>query len=162
MATHDQDNDPQMAEALARANESRAQVLRSKAARAGVLDQDGKGYAEMAREAAAEAEKSAKALGDIPEPEIDYEGTARPLADSEGNFAANVEVAATGGTGIKGSNSTGPDGGQATKPEDAGYAVTEGAATIKGDQVVEQKEVPAAPKPTASTKPAAPKAPGTK
>jgi len=65
------------------------------------------------------------------------QGTAQLLADSEGNFAPNAEVAATGGTGIKASNTNVDTGDPATAAAEAGVAVTEGAQAIIGDQPVD-------------------------
>lgn len=131
-------DDPILAEALARRDESRAQVFRARANRL-----DGKeaaaAYRGMADEAAAEAKKSSAALDEIEPPQPDPEGTSRQLADSEGNFAANAEVAAVGGIGIKGSNSVEGSDQPAATAEEAGTPIVEGAQKIIGDQPVEPK-----------------------
>ncbi|WP_103171596.1 hypothetical protein [Paracoccus sp. SY] len=122
-------DDPVMAEAIARAAESRAQILRSKAAK-------NADYDKLASAAEKEATKAARHAAGLPEEQPDPEGTAQHLADSEGNFPANAEVAATGGIGIKGSNTNVGAGKPATTPEQAGEAVTEGAQKVIGDEPV--------------------------
>ncbi len=122
-------NDPAMAEAIARAAESRAQILRSKAA-------TNPAYAKMADKAEREAQNASRRLAGLPEVHPDPEGTAQHLADSEGNFAANADVAAVGGIGIKASNTDVSTGEPAQTIEQAGEAVTEGAQKIVGDQPV--------------------------
>ncbi|MFC3628216.1 hypothetical protein ACFOM8_02015 [Paracoccus angustae] len=122
-------DDPVMAEALARAAESRAQIMRSKAA----VNSD---YDKMANEAEKEATKAARHAAGLPEELPDPEGTAQHLADSEGNFPANAEVAATGGIGIKASNTNVDTGKPATTPEQAGEAIVEGAQKVIADQPV--------------------------
>lgn len=135
MDTHDKD--PLLAEAIARRDESRAMILQSRAQAGGTaMDKLASAFGKMADQAAAEARKSAEAASQIEPPRRDLEGTARLLADSEGNFAPNAEVAATGGTGIKASN-TNPETGQpATTAGEAGVAITEGAQTIIGETPV--------------------------
>lgn len=131
------DNDPLLAEAIARRDESRAMILQSRA-QAGdtAMDQLANAFGKMADQANAEARKSAEAASQIEPPRPDPEGTARLLADSEGNFAPSSEVAATGGTGIKASNTNVDTGKPATTAGEAGEAVTEGAQKIIGDQSV--------------------------
>ncbi len=123
------DDDPALAEALARRDESRAQILRSKA-------NVNPAYGDLAEKAEKEASASARAADGRPEERPDPEGTAKLLADSEGNFAANADVAAVGGIGIKASNTDVSTGQPAQTPEQAGVAVTEGAQKIVGDQPV--------------------------
>jgi hypothetical protein len=126
---HDHDDDPALAEAIARRDESRAQILRGKA-------NANPAYEQLAAKAEKDAAASARAADGIPEPKPDPEGTAQLLADSEGNFAANADVAAVGGTGIKASNTDVSTGQPAQTVEQAGVAVTEGAQKIVGDQPV--------------------------
>lgn len=122
-------NDPAMAEAIARAAESRAQILRSKAA-------SNLAYAKMADKAERDAKNASRRLAGLPEVHPGPEGTAQHLADSEGNFAANAQVAATGGIGIDASNTNVASGQPAQTPEQAGIATTPGAQKVIGDQVV--------------------------
>lgn len=131
------EDDPHLAEAIARRDESRAQVLHAKAARVGgAPEKQAEGYGKLAQQAAADARKSAKAAEKVEPVRLDPEGTALPLADSEGNFPANAEVAATGGTGIKASNTNVDTGKPATTPEQAGEAVLPGAQKVIGDEPV--------------------------
>ncbi|MBM3604270.1 MAG: hypothetical protein FJX25_05810 [Alphaproteobacteria bacterium] len=133
----DHDKDPLLAEAIARRDESRAMILQSRAQAGGTaLDKLANAFGKMADQAAADARRSAEAADSIEPPRPDPEGTAQLLADSEGNFAANVEVAAIGGIGIKGSNSVGDTGQPAITAEEAGYAATASAQKIIGDQPV--------------------------
>lgn len=120
---------PAMAEAVARAHESRAQILRSKAS-------GNPAYKKLADEADRDAQKYARKAAGLPEVKPDPEGTARQLADSEGNFAANADVAAVGGIGIDASNTDPKTGKPATTIEQAGVATHEGAQKIVGDQPV--------------------------
>ncbi len=132
------DDDPALAEAIARRDESRAQILRSKANAAGSsTDRLANAFEKLASQAEEASKRSADALSHIEPPHPDPEGTARPLADSEGNFAANAEVAAVGGIGIKASNTDVATGQPAKTAEQAGEAVTEGAQKVIGDQVVD-------------------------
>jgi hypothetical protein len=126
---HDHDDDPALAEALARRDESRAQILRGKA-------NANPAYEQLAAKAEKEASASARAAEGLPEIKPDPEGTAQLLADSEGNFAANADVAAVGGIGIKASNTDVSTGKPAQTAEQAGTAVVEGAQKIVGDQPV--------------------------
>lgn len=126
---HDHDDDPALAEAIARRDESRAQILRSKA-------QGNSAYESLAAEAESDAKRSSDAAAGIEPATPDPEGTAQLLADSEGNFAANAAVAATGGIGIKASNTDVSTGDPATTPNQVGTAVTEGAQVIVGDQAI--------------------------
>ena len=126
----DHENDPHLAEALARRDESRAQILRGKA-------DANPAYEELAKAAEKDARASAQAADGVVEAPIDPEGTAQQLADSEGNFAANAEVAGTGGIGIKASNTDVKSGEPAQTAEQAGVAVTDDAQKITaGDQPV--------------------------
>lgn len=127
MAPHE--NDPLLAEALARRDESRAQILRAKA-------HGNPAYEKLAKDAEKRSEASGRKAAGLPDETPDPEGTARQLADSEGNFAANAEVAAVGGIGIKASNTDVTTGKPAQTIEQAGEAVTEGAQKIVADQVV--------------------------
>lgn len=124
---HDHDDDPALSEALARRDESRAQILRSKA-------QGNSAYEGLANEAEKDAKRSSDAAAGIEPVQPDPEGTAQLLADSEGNFAANAEVAAAGGIGIKASNTDVSTGQPAQSPDQAGVAVADGAKVIVGDQ----------------------------
>ena len=133
----DHDNDPALAEAIARRDESKAQILRSKAqAGSNGVDAMAKAFAKLATEAAAESKKSAEAAANIEPVKPDPEGTARTLADNQGNFAANAEVAAVGGIGIEGSNSKEGSTEPAQTADEAGTAVVPGAQKIIGDQPV--------------------------
>ena len=136
MDTHDKD--PLLAEAIARRDESRAMILQSRAQQSGgsAMDKLAAAFGKMASQATADARKSAEAADKVEPVRPDPEGTAQPLADSEGNFPANAEVAASGGIGIKASNSVGDTGEPATTAAEAGVAVTEGAQKIIGDQPV--------------------------
>lgn len=135
MDTHD--NDPLLAEAIARRDESRAMILQSRAQAGGnAMDRLADAFGKMADQATAEARKSAEAADKVEPVRPDPEGTARLLADSEGNFAPNAEVAATGGTGIKASNTNVETGKSANNADEAGVAITEGAQAIIGDQPV--------------------------
>lgn len=122
-------NDPAMAEAVARAAESRAQILRSKAAA-------NPAYAKMADKAEREAKNASRRVAGLPEVHPDPEGTAQHLADTDGNFAANAQVASVGGIGIEASNTEVSSRQPAQTIEQAGEAITEGAQTIVGDQPV--------------------------
>lgn len=126
---HDHDDDPALAEALARRDESRAQILRGKA-------NTNSAYEGLAKAAEKDATASARAAEGLPEAKPDPEGTAQLLADSEGNFAPNADVAAAGGIGIKASNTDVSTGQPAQTAEQAGVAVVEGAQKIVGDQPV--------------------------
>jgi hypothetical protein len=132
------EDDPALAEAIARRDESRAQILRSKANAAGGNSSDrlAAAFEKLADQAEKASQQSAAALDNIEPAEVDPEGTARPLADSAGNFAPNAEVSATGGIGIKASNTDPVTGQAAATAEQAGTAIVPGAQTIIGDQVV--------------------------
>ncbi|HEX5933587.1 MAG TPA: hypothetical protein VFY63_05440 [Pseudorhizobium sp.] len=133
----DHQNDPQLAEAIARRDESRAQILRSRANRLGgstAVDRLANAFDKMAEQAEKASRASSSALDGIEPIKPDPEGTSRPLADSEGNFAANAEVAAVGGIGIKASNTDVSTGKPAQIIEQAGEAATPGAQKIVGDQ----------------------------
>lgn len=132
-------DDPALAEAIARRDESRAQILRARANRAGgnSMDRLANAFDKLADQAEKASRQSADALGKIESVRPDPEGTAQHLADSEGNFAANADVAAVGGIGIKASNTDVSTGQPAQTPKQAGEAVTEGAQKIIGDQPVE-------------------------
>jgi hypothetical protein len=134
----DHDDDPALAEAIARRDESRAQILRSRANAAGGNSNDrlAAAFEKMAAQAERASKQSVQALDRIEPERPDPEGTAQLLADSEGNFAPNAEVAATGGIGIKASNTNVDTGKPATTPEQAGEAVTEGAQKVIGDEPV--------------------------
>jgi len=134
---NDHDDDPALTEAIARRDESRAQILRSKAQAGGTaMDKMAQAFSKLADQASADQRRSAEAAANIQPAQPDPEGTAHQLADSEGNFAPNAEVAATGGIGIKASNTDVSTGQPAQTAEDAGKAVTEGGQKIIGDQVV--------------------------
>jgi hypothetical protein len=132
------DADPALAEAIARRDESRAQILRSRANAAGgnSTDRLANAFEKLADQAEKAQRQSSEALTNIKLPETDPEGTARPLADSEGNFPANAEVAAVGGIGIDASNTEVSTGKPAQTIEQAGVATTAGAQKIVGDQIV--------------------------
>ncbi|KKB09400.1 hypothetical protein [Devosia chinhatensis] len=131
-------DDPALAEAIARRDESRAQILRSKANAAGGSSTDrlANAFEKLADQAEKASRQSATALDLIEPAPLDPEGTERQLADSEGNFASNAEVAATGGIGIKASNTAVTSGQPAQTAEQAGEAVTSDAQKIIGDQPV--------------------------
>lgn len=137
----DVNDDPALAEAIARRDESRAQVFNARANRLGgaAVERLASALGEMADKAGQDATASAAALADIEPPRPDPEGTARPLADSKGNFAQNAEVAAVGGTGIKASNSVGDSEQPATTQEEAGFPVMEGAQKVVVDQPVGER-----------------------
>jgi hypothetical protein len=135
----DHENDPLLAEAIARRDESRAQILRSRANRLGgstAVDRLADAFDKMAQQAEKASQRSASALADNEPSKPDPEGTAQLLADSEGNFAANAEVAAVGGIGIKASNTDVSTGQPAQTIEQAGEAITPGAQKIVADQPV--------------------------
>lgn len=113
-------DDPVMAEAVARAAESRAQILRSKAA-------SNPAFAHRAEAAARDATNAARRVDGLPEVHPDPEGTSTPLADSEGNFPANNTEVATGEPA-----QTVEQAGEAAIAGDqaVGAATTETAATI--------------------------------
>lgn len=130
--------DPLLAEAIARRDESRAQILRSRANRLGgsAVDRLANAFDKMADQAEKAARQSSTYLSSIEPIKSDPEGTAQLLADSEGNFAANADVAAVGGIGIKASNTDPNTGKPAQTIEQAGEAITPGAQKIVGDQLV--------------------------
>jgi hypothetical protein len=132
----DHENDPLLAEAIARRDESRAQILRSRANRSGgdATERLANAFEKMAEQAEKASRQSSRALSSIEPIRPDPEGTARLLADSEGNFAANAEVSAVGGIGIKASNTDVSTGNPAQTIERAGEAVFPGAQKIIGDQ----------------------------
>jgi hypothetical protein len=132
----DQKNDSLLAEAIARRDESKAQILRSRANRTGgsAVDRLANAFDKMADQAEKAARQSSTALSNLEPGTPDPEGTARPLADSEGNFAANAEVAAVGGIGIKASNTNPATGAPAQTADQAGQAVVPGAQKVTGDQ----------------------------
>lgn len=135
---HDHDDDPALVEAIARRDESVAQILRSKANAAGGNSSDrlAAAFEKLADQAEKASMQSAAALGNIEPARPDPEGTAQPLADSAGNFPANAEVAAVGGTGIDASNTDVSTGQPAKTADEAGEATTDGAQKIIGDHVV--------------------------
>lgn len=137
----DPNGDPALAEAIARRDESRAHVFNARVNRLGgaAVERLASALGEMADKAGDDASRSSAALADIEPARPDPEGTARPLADSKGNFAANAEVAAVGGTGIKASNSVGDSDTPATTQEEAGYPIVEGAQKIVVDQPVGER-----------------------
>lgn len=135
----DHQNDPQLTEAIARRDESRAQILRSRANRLGgsiAVDRLANAFDKMAEQAERASRESSAAWADIEPVKPDPEGTSRQLADSEGNFAANAQIAAVGGIGIKASNTDVSTGKPAQTIQQAGEAVTPGAQKIVGDQLV--------------------------
>jgi hypothetical protein len=134
----DHENDPLLAEAIARRDESRAQILRSRANRAGgtAMDRLASAFDKMAEQAEKASRQSSVALSEIEPAKPDPEGTAQLLADSEGNFAANAEVASVGGIGIKASNTDVSTGKPAQTIEQAGEAITPGAQKLVADQIV--------------------------
>lgn len=135
---NDHQTDPLLAEAIARRDESRAQILRARANRTGgdAVNRLADAFDKMAQQAEKAAKASSSALDNIETPRPDPEGTAQHLADSEGNFAANAEVAAVGGIGIKASNTDVSTGKPAQTEQQAGEAIVDGAQKIVGDQVV--------------------------
>lgn len=136
---NDHQNDPLLAEAIARRDESRAQILRSRANRLGgstAVDRLANAFDKMAEQAEKASRASSSVLDGIEQIKPDPEGTSRPLADSEGNFAANAEVSAVGGIGIKASNTDVSTEKPAQTIEQAGEAVTPGAQKVLGDQPV--------------------------
>jgi hypothetical protein len=134
----DHENDPLLAEAIARRDESRAQILRSRANRAGgtAMDRLASAFDKMAEQAEKAALQSSTALANLEPAQPDPEGTAQFLADSEGNFAANAQVAAVGGIGIKASNTDASTGKPAQTIGQAGEVIAPGAQKIVGDQPV--------------------------
>jgi hypothetical protein len=135
----DHENDPLLAEAIARRDESRAQILRSRANRAGgtAMDRLASAFDKMAEQAEKAALQSSTALANLEPGQPDPEGTAQLLADSEGNFAANAQVGAVGGIGIKASNTDTSTGKPAQTIGQAGEATAPGAQKIVGDQPVD-------------------------
>lgn len=135
---NDHQTDPLLAEAIARRDESRAQILRARANRTGgdAVNRLADAFDKMAQQAEKAAKASSSALDNIERPRPDPEGTAQRLADSAGNFAANAEVAAVGGIGIKASNTDVSTGKPAQTAQQAGEAIVEGAQKILGDQIV--------------------------
>jgi hypothetical protein len=134
---NDHQNDPLLAEAIARRDESRAQILRSRANRLGgstAVDRLANAFDKMAEQAEKASRESSTALSSLEPVKPDPEGTSRQLADTEGNFAANAEVAAVGGIGIKASNTDVSTGNPAQTVQQAGEAVMPGAQKIVGDQ----------------------------
>lgn len=106
----------QEAEAIARADESRASVMRRKA----LTDQNYKAASEAAaRDAKESSDHLAKLERHAVSGETDLSGVTL-LSDSEGNFAPNAEVAATGGTGVVASNTNPDTGEQAQTAQEAG------------------------------------------
>lgn len=134
----EQKNDPLLAEAIARRDESRAQILRARANRSGgnAMDRLANVFDKMAEQAEKQLKASSDALADLEPAKTDPEGTARQLADSAGNFAANADVASVGGIGIDASNTDPKTGKPAKTIEQAGVATHEGAQKIVGDQPV--------------------------
>jgi hypothetical protein len=134
----EQKNDPLLAEAIARRDESRAQILRARANRSGgtAADRMADAFDRLAKQAEQQSKTSSTALSELEPVKPDPEGTARQLADSAGNFAANAEVASVGGIGIDASNTDPKSGKAATTIEQAGVATHEGAQKIVGDQPV--------------------------
>jgi|GEM_PF-6926952 len=135
----DHENDPLLAEAIARRDESRAQILRSRANRTGgdATERLANAFEKMAEQAEKASRQSSSALSSIEPIRPDPEGTARLLADSEGNFAANAEVSAVGGVGIKASNTDVSTGKPAQTIEKAGEVMMPGAQKIIGDQLAD-------------------------
>jgi len=135
---NDHQTDPLLAEAIARRDESRAQILRARANRTGgdAVNRLADAFDKMAQQAEKAAKASSIAFDNIEPPRPDPEGTAQHLADSEGNFAANAEVAAVGGIGIKASNTDVSTGKPAQTAQQAGEAIVDGVQKVVGDQVV--------------------------
>lgn len=134
----DHEKDPLLAEAIARRDESRAQILRARANRTGgdAVTRLANAFDKMADQAEKASRASSRDASDIEASKPDPEGTARALADKSGNFPANAEVAAVGGIGIDSSNTDVSTGKPAQTPEKAGVAVTSDAQKIIGDQPV--------------------------
>jgi hypothetical protein len=105
------------AEALQRADESRASVMRRKAGK-------GDAYASAADDAAKDAKESSdhyeKLRGEREGLPRDLSGVSRGLSDSVGNFAPNVDVLTAGGTGVEASNTNVDTGEQAKTADEAG------------------------------------------
>lgn len=116
----DHQNDPLLAEAIARRDESRAQILRAKAHRTGgdSMDRLATAFSKLADQAEKDARKSADAVENIDPPKPDLSGTAPTLSDSAGNYAPNPEVANVGGIGVEASNTKAGTDEQAQRPED--------------------------------------------
>lgn len=134
----DHQNDPLLAEAIARRDESRAQILRARANRNGgtAADRMADAFDRLAKQAEQQSKASSTALSELEPIKPDPEGTARQLADSKGNFAANAEVASVGGIGVEASNTDPKTGKRAQTIEQAGVATQEAAQKIVGDQPV--------------------------
>lgn len=124
--------DQAQAEAIARRDEALAFVALGNAPR------DPQPYAPLVSEALAAADASRRHAEEISgqTPTPDPEGTPAPLADIKGNYAANAEVAAVGGTGIDGSNSVEGTDQPATTADEAGTPALEGAQKIVGNAPV--------------------------
>lgn len=139
----DHHNDPLLAEAIARRDESRSQILRARAVRTGetAADRMAAAFETMAKQAAKDASKSSAAFAGIEPPKPDLSGTAPTLSDSAGNFAPNPEVANVGGIGAEASNTKAGSTDQAKRPEDVDLSgVTQGVGpggTEIGGGVVE-------------------------
>lgn len=139
----DHHNDPLLAEAIARRDESRSQVLRARAVRTGdtAADRMAAAFEKMAKQAEKDASASSAAFAGIEPPKPDLSGTAPTLSDSAGNFAPDPEVANVGGIGAKASNTEAGTTDQAKRPEDVDLSgVTQGigpGGTEIGGEIVE-------------------------
>ncbi|MBB4000957.1 hypothetical protein [Aurantimonas endophytica] len=118
--TTEHQNDPLLAEAIARRDESRAHILRSRANRAGggAVERLASAFDKMAQQAEKASRQSADAIDDIEPPQLDKAGTAPTLSDSAGNFAPNPDVANVGGIGVEASNTKAGTDEQAQRAED--------------------------------------------
>jgi hypothetical protein len=138
-------NDPLLAEAIARRDESRAQILRARAVRTGetAADRMAAAFEKMAKQAEKDASASSAAFAGIEPVPVDKAGTAPTLSDSKGNFAPNPDVANVGGIGAEASNTKAGSTDQAQKPEDVDLSgVTQGVGP-DGEIGGETVEIPA-------------------
>lgn len=104
------------AEAVARADESRVAILRSRA------QEDSAYQGELDKAIAASKESTThvdKLNAEPGEPE-DLSGVPRGLSDSQGNFAPNIEVLQAGGIGVEASNTNPSTGEPAQTADEAG------------------------------------------
>ncbi|GGD43459.1 hypothetical protein [Aureimonas glaciei] len=142
--TSELQNDPLLAEAIARRDESRAQILRARANRTGgnSVERLAAAFDKMAAQAEKASRQSTDALGDIDQPQPDKAGTAPTLSDSAGNFAPNPAVANVGGIGVEASNTKAGTGQQAEKPEDVDLSGATAGVGTDGEIGGNSAEIP--------------------
>ncbi|WP_416355550.1 hypothetical protein ACLNGM_15030 [Aureimonas phyllosphaerae] len=105
------------AEGIARADESKVEILRGMAGQNNAYQDDLDTAVANAKESNDHVDKL---RGDLDDRPADLSGVTRLLSDSAGNFAPNIEVATAGGIGVEASNTNPATGKPAQTADEAG------------------------------------------